>query len=736
MLLSPSAAKTVSSRITDSEEKSYPDGSPIVKLSWKTVVVDVLFDRVYSRVLNTFIFYLSVWYLFVLYYNEIIPPYEGEWNTYFGSVITYILYIIYAFMAAGINMVAMASNGVKGANSPFRVAVLVLHLICSIIAFITNWLYTFHGNKDFFAILAILFPLLGCFACFVQLAYTALTVDSSYFERTVDINTKYVKNLLSTPKIEPEESSEIDDKKSEKSSFYAKKDEIMQETFGIHPSFQLENETVRSRQHNAFIAARHAFIVQGLEAPEAERKIPKEQNLTEFFSKTSYIAIFHDVINNTPQLLLLGWLLGFTTIFLFLALVPDYAFITSTFEDFLDLLGVNYEDLDYVEEQIANITVTADSLNSYDFDRNFNSSQYNETELSINFNTIVSQLGYNFTYDDFVDYTDTVKQLETELSDLVIYVNETIIVNFRETEDNVNYFFDTGKDAWNLSVQISLGISTVLCILALCWPLVVAVNVRNNLRTGLWRYNREAYVPSYNRYTLAAIPGNMMGVVLIGFTIIALCLTICIFIVAFEPLGSYLWEIFDAPLFACCFGIVVKMIVVYLLFVAFLKDKNGDIETVQGYSFAFCIYLFFNLLYGTLSAVYRLLYFIIYTIFALIRMDVTLLPLPFWGYDAAFSSFSSYMLYEHETKNPILTMAVRHLAQGLDVRGSDGNKSIRARVRWHLAYTLLNNPSLIKHRRRKCKEVDAVDVDPEIKENVLKSDGDIELVNTVTEGKA
>jgi hypothetical protein len=189
---------------------------------------------------------------------------------------------------------------------------------------------------------------------------------------------------------------------------------------------------------------------------------------------------------------------------------------------------------------------------------------------------------------------------------------------------------------------ISLSLSGTLALASLIWPLLVAVNIRYNLQTGLWRLNKQAYLTSYTVYTIVNIPGNQIGIVLFGMLLYTLVLQIFLFFLIYPPLLAWTIQTFAGFLVALCIGIAIKVIIVYILFDICLVWK----VTADSYSTAVTVMLFVNLLYGTLSAFYRVCYYIGYSLVALFRYDVSLLPSIMWSMDSAFYSFHAFLLYE------------------------------------------------------------------------------------------
>ena len=251
-------------------------------------------------------------------------------------------------------------------------------------------------------------------------------------------------------------------------------------------------------------------------------------------------------------------------------------------------------------------------------------------------------LGFSFIFFVVAQLLDKfyVRMTYTMFANNAIYLLNIPIASseLKVTESQFNEF----KASWNTSLIISVCLSSALALLSLLWPILAAVNIRYNLQKGLWRYNKKAYISTYKVYTVVDIPGNQVGIVLFGVIIYTLVLQIFLFFLVYPPLFQWVLDTFSGYLVAICIGIGIKMIIVYLIFDVCLISKSS----FDSYSTAVTIMLFVNLLYGVLSAFYRVCYYIGYSFVALFRFDVSMLPSVLWSMDSAFFTFNAYMRYQ------------------------------------------------------------------------------------------
>jgi len=124
-----------------------------------------------------------------------------------------------------------------------------------------------------------------------------------------------------------------------------------------------------------------------------------------------------------------------------------------------------------------------------------------------------------------------------------------------------------------------------------------------------------------------------------------------------------------------------------------------------------------NIITGFFFAFKRFVLLTALSVVAVCRLDCTIFPDSIVTLDTGFSSFMALLAISHRHRSPIISIFVR-LCQDISNSnsnsnsGNDGNSSSGdgvvlqtsnrrkcRRNKWHLLYTLLNNPSLIELRR-------------------------------------
>jgi len=257
-------------------------------------------------------------------------------------------------------------------------------------------------------------------------------------------------------------------------------------------------------------------------------------------------------------------------------------------------------------------------------------------------------------------------------------------------------------------------------------------------------YDTTQYIASYTIYNTAA-----MGLVTFLFFIISMSL-------AWDPLWNglwvkYLWPFLLGILFTKIWLTGIVKIVFYNKFVT----QDNSVVWRKAFLFLELPLTMFQVIMSLYAALMRVVYSLVLALVSLFRVDVTTLPMGLEGFDSAFSGFVA-CIYMHEKHcGPIITefvdslccpreplQGIGHLRRDVDagrvtkqdtikkleaaeeamkrrlnlmdsatglarVEAADeftleDNEALKpffvARNRWHMALTLLKNPSLMKYR--------------------------------------
>ncbi|XP_034265426.1 receptor for retinol uptake STRA6 isoform X2 [Pantherophis guttatus] len=140
-------------------------------------------------------------------------------------------------------------------------------------------------------------------------------------------------------------------------------------------------------------------------------------------------------------------------------------------------------------------------------------------------------------------------------------------------------------------------------------------------------------------------------------------------------------------------------------------------------AFYIVTYMFFpvNVLLGLMAGIWRMVISALYNIVHLCQLDGSLLSRGVEGFDPGYRTYCQYLKIEVSQSHPAMkafcllllhwhgaqnmqTLQLRDAEEGIKLMKTTNSapkasKGQQNRVRWHLAYTLLNNPSLLPYRK-------------------------------------
>ena len=136
------------------------------------------------------------------------------------------------------------------------------------------------------------------------------------------------------------------------------------------------------------------------------------------------------------------------------------------------------------------------------------------------------------------------------------------------------------------------------------------------------------------------------GTALMSFLIFLVIFSFILFILVYSPTRELIWDLSRDFILTIIFALSFKEILIYLVFNRWQLDKDNYIKDIQTYSISFCILLIFNIMYGILSSIFRMLIFIGFSFIAVLRIDATMLPDELKELDLGYYSFHSYLMFE------------------------------------------------------------------------------------------
>ncbi|XP_073435715.1 stimulated by retinoic acid gene 6 protein-like [Dendrobates tinctorius] len=297
-----------------------------------------------------------------------------------------------------------------------------------------------------------------------------------------------------------------------------------------------------------------------------------------------------------------------------------------------------------------------------------------------------------------------------------------------------------GLDSWILEkVNLSFTNQTIFMLLLLkdCWfystfpsvftSVVYVLHVLSSYRKELKKlYKGASEIPKTGRpaVVLAAsirYAGNQIAYLLWGyfllhilFFMISLIITFWIIVPIKEGKGMLILQIFGYTVL----GIVIMFAVTVgqILAVQFLflqdkispNDKNKPlaINNRRGFQNFSYFFMFYSAILGFGACLLRVLFNVLLGSWLLARIDKPLFPKGHEGADMGYNTWTGMLQVDLYHTHPILLSFCHMLTQdsksvkhhtGPDVLQDCRNK--QRRTKWHLAYTLIKNPTLILYRK-------------------------------------
>lgn len=187
-------------------EEPFPDGSALpedshtkFKLNWTTLPVDIIWDRVYSKFLNTWLVFLALMLMLLLASANIIDnPFPSKASLWMGDVVIYQLLLIVGTAATITISPFMFANGHDQFRKSSSITILALFPIACGISFTLFWVYVRKSSHAIFPLFFWLSALTGC-GCFMFYYIHILFLTKHkepYMEKHQRRNERYVRSLL------------------------------------------------------------------------------------------------------------------------------------------------------------------------------------------------------------------------------------------------------------------------------------------------------------------------------------------------------------------------------------------------------------------------------------------------------------------------------------------------------------------------------------------------------------
>jgi len=280
------------------------------------------------------------------------------------------------------------------------------------------------------------------------------------------------------------------------------------------------------------------------------------------------------------------------------------------------------------------------------------------------------------------------------LSTTMATMNEAVVSASHDLHDYSDWMTSL---YYSISLALTIGALIAFPIIASAalLPLFSSSNIRRQLQKGVWKDPRPktstiGELVNSNGLLIPLYMGSQLGTLAVGFCVLTGACAIVALVVIFPASRNFLWS---------WRWYLLGLKLLFILGVALLSFFNALPTSNRRASISHIVLSFYHLLSGQWWGFYRFVFFVFHSCFTWARVDVPLFPAG--GSDSGildigYNAYIGIIYGEHCRRNPIVVTAVNIFKAII----SRPTKKPRVVNRWHLAYTLVKNPSLIPYRRR------------------------------------
>lgn len=310
---------------------------------------------------------------------------------------------------------------------------------------------------------------------------------------------------------------------------------------------------------------------------------------------------------------------------------------------------------------------------------------------------LIAVLAYVMIIMDF----NMFRKIASDLNDIARYLEgldeeDEILQDAVDKLDSSASLLKVLEHDWNRCWIFAVGISVAIMVLVTCTIVPRFDRASELVKTGAPLHLREgggAQEALLGQAT--ALFGATISVAIIGLFLNTFVITCIIYVFVSDMIREAIWRY---RYFILSFGIsfIIKGFILqpYL----FHKAASDGHRLVRFNLFMICdiAWTAYNVIIGVTIALIRAAYYVLFVVSAVAILDYTILPPSLSVYDTAHNAFVAAVWAHHRHHHPVLHVAVEALRE--ELKKASPRRS-RATKRWHLTYTLLNNPKLMRERK-------------------------------------
>ncbi|XP_071487309.1 stimulated by retinoic acid gene 6 protein-like [Diadema antillarum] len=323
------------------------------------------------------------------------------------------------------------------------------------------------------------------------------------------------------------------------------------------------------------------------------------------------------------------------------------------------------------------------------------------------------------------------------------------LFEFYDQDNDTDTFYEWKELFDTVVYTFSPTVFTSMSIM-ICYSFIAFITYRRNT-ICLWRGDRSFCPNEHFKNTSLVVSsfkysGFHIGFVLWGFILIQLVLWLLVFLITYLlvlPLVNgelnWVWVIIKNQWLTVVVYLVIYYAQVFAARFLFLREKGKELSINNRRLFHVQVYFFFffNVILGLASCLLRIFKSVLFGLLLVGRIDRCLLMRGFELFDSGYKAYLGFLQLEVAHTHPVVITFCHFLLQTQKERkdkllefsekddvdmSTRRSPDKRARIRWHLAMTLLKNNHLLSDRLAAILEARREELRKQVREEMEKQE--------------